>query len=144
MAVQSAVVKETRNVAIGAAICGLILVAVALIIGKFDYTVALGALLGGTGAVLCFFQLGMTVQRVLSLDLPDEIKLKRAKIKIRASYTLRLLIMACFFLISVYVDFFNWVSTAIMLLSPRLVVMLLPTVKKLFGKKTSTEEVSKD
>lgn len=144
MAVQSAVLKETRNIAIGAVICAVVLIAVAVIIGQFDYTVALGTVLGGTGAVLCFFQLGMTVQKILSTDLPEDEKLKYGKMKIRTSYMMRLVIMAAFFLTSVYVDVFNWVATAVMLLSPRLVVMLLPVCKKLFGRKSSVEEVSID
>lgn len=145
MIVQAAVLKETRRITAGAFICFALLLIAYLALGRLTTPVVLGALLGGVCAVACFFIMGLSVQKILELDGTDEEKLKRGKLKMRGSYMLRLAIMACVFLISAKLDCFDWLATAIMLVSPRLVVMLLPVVEKLFSKKATkdTEEVSK-
>jgi len=64
MKVQQAVKVETQKIAWGVLLLTVIMVAVFAILGYFDYTVPLGALLGACGAVANFFFMAMTVQRI--------------------------------------------------------------------------------
>ena len=73
--VQPAVKKETRKVAIGTLICVALMWAVfgighAVVPEKipFDYTVFLAGAIGGIIAVLNFFLMGLTVQKVVSME----------------------------------------------------------------------------
>ncbi|MBQ3079327.1 MAG: ATP synthase subunit I [Clostridia bacterium] len=142
MVIQPAVKKETKRISIGALICLVILNVVALIAGWFDYTVLLGSILGALCAVLCFFMMAYTVQKIIALDGEESEKLKRGKAMMRSNYMKRLVIMAAVFVLSAKVPVFNWVATAIMLVSPRLVVMVFPIIDKIRRKPTDiTEEV---
>ena len=90
--VQPAVKKETRKVAIGTFVCVALMWAV-FGIGHlispeqipFDYTVILGGFVGGIVAVLNFFLMGLTVQKVVSME--DD---KQAAAKMKTSYTQRM------------------------------------------------------
>lgn len=64
MIIESAVRTETKKIAIGTGILSVLMLAVFLILGKFDLSVLLGALLGYTAAVGNFFLMAMTVQHV--------------------------------------------------------------------------------
>ncbi len=142
MVIQPAVWKETRRIAYGALSCIVLLNVIALIAGWFDYAVLLGSVLGGLCAVVCFFLLGYEVQKILQLEGDEAEKLKRGKKMMSASYIKRLVIMGAVFMVSVKVSCFNWVATAIMLVSPRMVVMIFPVIDRLRKKTTElTEEV---
>ena len=91
--VQPAVKKETKKVAIGTFICVALMWAVfgighAVMPQKipFDYTVILAGLIGGIVAVLNFFLMGMTVQKVVSME--DD---KQAAMKMKTSYSQRMM-----------------------------------------------------
>ena len=62
------VLKETKYIAIWVIIFSVLMEAVFLIIGRWDYTVILGNLLGAVAAVLNFFLMGLTVQNALGKD----------------------------------------------------------------------------
>ncbi|MBR5109459.1 MAG: hypothetical protein IK099_04625 [Clostridia bacterium] len=64
MKIESAVRTETKKIAIGTGILSVLMLAVFLILGKFDLSVLLGALLGYIVAVGNFFLMAMTVQHV--------------------------------------------------------------------------------
>jgi len=57
--------REIIILALGEALIGAILTAIYLLIGKFDYTVVLGALLGGTVTVFNFIFLSIAVNRAV-------------------------------------------------------------------------------
>ena len=69
MKVQPAVQAETKKMALGVGVLTVLMIAVFLIIRKFDYTVALGAALGYAAAVGNFFLMALTVQKVTG-DMP--------------------------------------------------------------------------
>ena len=88
-----AVKKETRNIAlseiIGVAVMLLVFLLLHLLMPDripFDYRVILAGILGGAVAVLNFFLMGMTVQKVANTE--DE---QVAARKMRVSYTYRML-----------------------------------------------------
>ena len=64
MKIESAVRTETKRIAVGTGILSVLMLAVFLLIGKFDLSVLLGALLGYAAAVGNFFLMAMTVQHV--------------------------------------------------------------------------------
>ena len=63
--------RETLFVAVYTVILSALMEAVFLLIGKWDYTVLLGNLLGAGGAVLNFFLMGLTVQSAVMKDEKD-------------------------------------------------------------------------
>ena len=114
--IQPAVRKETLRIAAGTAILAAVMLAVFALLGKFDHTVLLGALLGSCAAVGNFFLLGLSVQKAAEtmkgvqlpsyeeaeaeledgeeLPAPDAPELKQAKRTMQASYTGRLFLLA--------------------------------------------------
>ena len=96
---QEAVVKETGHIAIGTLILTAVMLIVFAVIGRFNLNVLFGGLYGSALAVANFFFLGLTVQRIAEsaqtkseeVD-PDAVKL--AKLKMRQSYMLRMLLGA--------------------------------------------------
>ena len=94
--VQPAVRKETKKVAIGTFVCVVLMWAV-FGIGHlavpeqvpFDYTVLLAGFIGGMVAVLNFFLMGLTVQKIVSME--DD---KQAAAKMKASYSQRMMLSA--------------------------------------------------
>lgn len=140
MKLQKAVVDETRRIAIGTAIGTAIMLAVFAAIGRFDSTVALGALLGYVAAVLNFFLLSVTVQRVAGdIRGEEEERVKRGKLMMRNSYTLRRLFQGVVIVIALLAPCFNWVATVIELLLPTATIY----VRQLFTKLRSTERTDK-
>lgn len=92
--IQPAVKTETKRVAVGTFACVILMWIVFGILHMatpktvpFDYTVILGGAVGGVIAVLNFFWMGLTVQKVVSIE--DE---GAAKNRMKASYTQRMLL----------------------------------------------------
>ncbi len=65
MKIDATVRRETIYIAVWVGILSLLMEAVFLIIGKWDYTVLLGNLLSGAVAVGNFFLMGYTVQKAV-------------------------------------------------------------------------------
>lgn len=94
----------------------------------FDYRVILGGLGGSAVAVLNFFLMGLTVQKVV--DTPDE---DLAKNRMRASYTQRTLLQMAWVVIAIVVPCFQFVAGILPLLFPSLGIKLgavIPSRKK--------------
>jgi len=66
--IDATVLKETGFIAAFTLILSLLMQSVFLIIGKWDYTVLLGNLLGYLAAVGNFFLLGLTVQSAVEKE----------------------------------------------------------------------------
>ena len=62
MKIQPAVREQTKAVAVGVCILTALMVGVFLVIGKFDWTVLTGALLGASAGIANFFLMALTVQ----------------------------------------------------------------------------------
>ena len=84
--IQEAVKKETIHIAVGTFSLSAIMVVIFVLLGKFNADVIYGALLGSTFAVLNFFLLGMTVQKVTKME--NDAK---AKSMMQFSYSMRML-----------------------------------------------------
>lgn len=84
------VVKTTRYITLVVLIGSLLMQAVFLIIGKWDYTVVLGNLLGAAAAIGNFFFMALAVAKALGQDKEDASK------RVKASHGLR---MVCLFIV---------------------------------------------
>ena len=118
------VLKETKYIAIWVIIFSVLMEAVFLIIGKWDYTVILGNLLGAMAAVLNFFLMGLTVQTALTKDE------KAAKNTIRVSQIYRTLLLVVIAAVGLLVPCFSGWTTIIPLLFPRIAIAMRPLFDK--------------
>ncbi|MDY4669675.1 MAG: ATP synthase subunit I [Oliverpabstia sp.] len=130
--IQPAVRKETKRVAV------ITVVGVALMwIGfgifhwifpkkvPFDYTVFLGGLGGGLIAVLNFFLMGLTVQKVASSE--DE---EKARLKMKASYSQRMLLQMVWVVIAIAAPCFQFVAGLLPLLFPGFGIKILGIARR--------------
>ncbi|MBQ4436968.1 MAG: hypothetical protein II879_12870 [Clostridia bacterium] len=143
MKVQPAVRQETARIALGTGILTVLMIAVFLIIGRFDWTVLTGALLGWAAAVGNFFLMALTVQKAADdmkpietpetadgdedsdadeKELPLSEDAKRGKQRMQLSYTLRMLGLAVIAILGVTLPWFQSVAVLVPLLFPRLVI----------------------
>lgn len=152
MKIEPAVKAETKKVAAGTAVMAVLMIAVFMILHKFDYTVLLGAVLGTLTAVGNFFLLALTVQHLTGSmpvlpkeeekpeddgEEPEEEKNRplspeatQAGRKMQLSFILRLLLIGLVALIALKTPWFNPWASLIPLLFPNIVITLL----KAFGK----------
>ena len=86
MKIQEATKRETLHIAAGTLAFSAVMNGVFALLGRWDLTVLWGTLLGGGFAVLNFFLLGLTVQKMAG-D-PNE---KKGKLVLQLSYSLRML-----------------------------------------------------
>ncbi len=118
--VQPAVKKETKNVAVSTGI-GVVLMWILFAVlhvafpekVPFDYTVIIGGIGGGIIAVLNFFLMGLTVQKVAATE--DDAD---AKMKMKASYSRRMLMQVLWIIIAITAPCFWFVAGILPLLFP--------------------------
>lgn len=110
--------QETLFIAACVAVLTVLMEAVFLLTGFWDMTVLWGGLLGAFAAILNFFLMGLTVQKAV---LKEE---KDAKNLMRASQSLRLIMLLGFCAVGATVPAFNLMATLIPLLFPRMGVFL--------------------
>lgn len=118
--IQPAVKKETKRVAVMTGV-GVVLMWVvfgALHLGMpekipFNYTVILGGLAGGIVAVLNFFLMGLTVQKVAASTDEDA-----ARTKMKASYSQRMMLQMIWVIIAIVAPCFHYAAGIIPLLFP--------------------------
>lgn len=130
--VQPAVKKETKNVAVSTGI-GVILMWIlfaALHVAfpekvPFDYTVFLGGIGGGIIAVLNFFLMGLTVQKVAATEDGAD-----AKMKMKASYSRRMLMQVLWIIIAITAPCFWFVAGILPLLFPGMGIKIRGIVLK--------------
>lgn len=130
--IQPAVKKETRRVAIST-ITGVVLMWIAfavlhLVIPEkvpFDHTVILGGIGGGIIAVLNFFLMGMTVQKIASETDED-----RAKMWMKNSYSKRMLMQMVWVIVAIVVPCFQFVAGIVPLLFPGIGIKILGIMKR--------------
>ena len=149
MKVQPAVRQETAKIALGTAVLTLIMISVFMILGRFDWTVLTGALLGWAAAVGNFFLMALTVQKAADEmkptaqpaadeddkeeeddgeekpEAPLSEDAKRGKQRIQLSYTLRMLGLGVIAILGVTLPWFQSVAVLLPMLFPRIVIMLL-------------------
>lgn len=118
--IDATVKKETTYIFAITVILSVLMQSVFLIIGKWDYTVLLGNLLGIIAAVGNFFVMGINIQSAL------EREEKEAKNLIKLSQTLRMLALFVIAMIGYLVPVFNIVAVIIPYLFPRVAISLRP------------------
>ena len=130
--VQPAVRKETKKVAVST-IIGVVLMWVAIFIlhmvtpenVPFDYTVFLGGIGGGVIAVLNFFLMGLTVQKVAATSDEDA-----ARMRMKSSYSQRMMMQMLWVIIAIVAPCFWFVSGILPLLFPSLGIKITGILKK--------------
>ena len=120
MRVQEATRRETCHIALGVLCFSAVMHLVFLVIRRWEVGVLWGNLLGGGFAILNFFLLGLTVQKIAGET--DE---KRARLKLQSSYTLRMLLTLGVIVIAVKAPCCVWPAAVIPLLFPRLTILAM-------------------
>ena len=110
------VIKETKYIAGGVLILSALMQAVFLMIGKWDYTVLLGNLLGGGTAVLNFFLMGLTVQKAINKEE------KEARTTMKVSQLYRNLLMLGLLILGVVLPWFSTWTVIIPVAFPRIAI----------------------
>ncbi|MBE7036219.1 MAG: hypothetical protein E7403_02880 [Ruminococcaceae bacterium] len=118
------VLKETKYIACWVLILSVLLQAVFLVIGAWDYTVLLGNLLSGSVCVLNFFLMGTTVQKALQKDKDG------AKTTIKASQLYRMLMLTVTVVLGATLPCFQLWATVIPLFFSRIAVSFRPLFDK--------------
>lgn len=133
--------KELTFLAGGLILGDILIVAVAILLHRFDYTVVLGAVWGSIFAWLSIFLLALRVQKVA--DAADETERALAQKKMRSSYFGRIMLMVFAVVIAVVVPFLNYIAALIPFLIPQPVLMLrrsIVTAQDKRAKQTSTQK----
>lgn len=120
MKIAPAVKKETGHIALGTAI-GVVLILIGFFVFKqFNSGVLVSAIIGGVVAVLNFFILGLTVQKIANGESEE-----RGRKWMQFSYNMRMLVMVIWLIVALAVPFFNWVAALLPLLMPRLTIAVM-------------------
>lgn len=130
--VQPAVRKETKKVAASTTI-GVILMWIGFAVlhvvfpekVPFDYTIFLGGIGGGIIAILNFFLMGLTVQKVAASS--DE---EKARTQMKASYSRRMLLQMFWVVVAIAAPCFQFVAGLLPLLFPGFGIKLMGIIKK--------------
>lgn len=120
MKIQKAIWQETRNIALGVIALSAVMQAVFFLIGKWDMTVVWGNLLGAAYAVLNFFILGLTVQKVAA-----DADAKRGKNLMQFSYSTRMFFTMVVVFLGFSVPLFNWIAVFAPQLFPRITIFFM-------------------
>ncbi len=129
-----AVRAQLLYVAAATLILSVLLQAVFLVIGYWDYTVLLGNLYGMAVAILNFFLLALTVMRAV------EKEEKQAGQMLRASQAGRLFLQFVLALVGALVPVFHTVAVLIPFLFPRVAISLYPLVLRRAAKRKEGKE----
>jgi len=114
------VLKETGFIAVWVTVLSVLMQAVFLLLGFWDYTVLLGNLLGGIAAVGNFFLMGLTVQKAV---LQDE---KQAATTMKGSQSLRMVLLFAVAALGALAPCFHVLGVLIPLFFPRIAIAIRP------------------
>jgi len=123
------VIRQTLVIAIGQIVGVGIMIAVFALLGKFDYTVALGGLAGAAVAIGNFFFMAMSL--TLAADRAVQQDVKGGKGLVKASYGIRLAVMFVVLFACARSGHFNVIALVLPLVLVRPTLM----VAEFFGKK---------
>lgn len=124
MQIDAAVKRETCYIAGWSLLLSVVMEGVFWAVGRMDYTVPLGNLLGVAASLLNFFLMGLTVQRSVGLDEKD------AAARLKLSQRLRMLMMIVFAVLGVWLPCFNLVATLAPFFFPRIAIAFWPLLNK--------------
>ncbi len=117
---QKAVIDNTKYIAIVTVILSMIMQGVFLIIGKWNYTVLTGNLLGAAAAVFNFFVMAMFVQSAVEKDEKD------ARNTLKLSQSVRFLFLIIVATVAITVPVFDSVAALVSLVFAQVAVTLYP------------------
>lgn len=120
MKIQKAIKDETLHITLGVLGLSLVAEAVFALLGRWDMTVLYGNLLGGAYAILNFFILGLTVQKVANDG--DE---KRGKNWMQFSYSTRMFLTVVVVFIGITMKQFNWIMVLLCQFFPRITIAMM-------------------
>ena len=143
MTIQPAVRQETGKIAIGVGVLSVLTAGVYLILGRFNYTVLLGLLLGMAFAVGNFFLMALTVQhaaeKMNDAEVPPEPETedgeeppkqelspqaRQAKKRMQLSYMGRMAMLVVMAVVAIKLPCFYAVPALIVQLFPRITVFI--------------------
>lgn len=108
--------------AVGVAAMTAIMLIVYAVLGRFSLAVVLGALMGAGYAVFNFYMLGRTVEKATAVREQDE---EQARMKLRASYQLRMIGMLVLGVLAFALRFVDGLACIIPLVFPRVWILIL-------------------
>jgi len=111
------VIRENKKMAFGCAVCSAAVAAVFAVIGKFDLTVLIGAVVGWLLSFGNFFFMALGI--IKALETGDE---NAAKLKMHSSYIARTIVMLAVMAVSIIVDFIHWIPVVVSVFYPRIVI----------------------
>ncbi len=127
MKIDQTVARETRYIAVCVAVGSVLMQVVFALLGRWDYTVLLGNLLGAATAVGNFLLMGLTIQKAVTEDETQAAK------RIRISQSYRLLLQGVVLIAAALLPWVSLWAAAVPLLFPRLGVMVRPWWNKTDG-----------
>ena len=122
--IDATVIKETKYIAVWVLILSVLMQAVFLVLGEWDYTVILGNTLSGGAAVLNFFLLGITIQKALGKEEND------AKTAMKASQLYRFLLLLIVLIVGVTAPVFHTLAVILPVFFPRIALAFRPFFDK--------------
>lgn len=134
---EAALLRQTRRIALGVLALAAVMVAVYAVIGLFSLSVLLGALYTSALAILNFFIMGLTVQKITDTvgerqRTDEEIQTlsQQMKAKMQASYTLRMVVMFGLIAVGIAAFHFEPLATILPVVFPRIVIAVLQATGK--------------
>lgn len=124
MKIDKTVIKETKYITFFVVILSILMQAVFLIIGKWDYTVLLGNIYGAAIAIFNFFAMGLFIQKAVNQDE------KEAKQTVKSSQSLRFAALVLLVGVGVVIPIFNWITVVLPLIFPSIGIYLRPLIDK--------------
>lgn len=122
--------KEAGYIAAGTVVLSALVQIVWAVFFKYDLSVFLGGLWGGTFAVVNFVLMGLTVQKVARES--DQLAAKR---RMQASYQMRMILIILATVLAIIVPGVSWVMAVISLFFPRLTILVMPLFRPDLRKK---------
>ena len=122
--------KEAGYIAAGTVVLSALVQGVWAVFFKYDLSVFLGGLWGGTFAVVNFVLMGLTVQKVARES--DQLAAKR---RMQASYQMRMILIILATVLAIIVPGISWVMAVISLFFPRLTILVMPLFRPDLRKK---------
>lgn len=117
MKLDPVVKKENLYMMAGSAVCTIIVQLIFWAVNRWDMTVLFGGLWGFFITVLNFFIMTVAIQRAMATG--DE---AQAKMKLQASYTVRMLLLVGLMIVGVVVPFMHWVPVLVSVFFPRIII----------------------
>lgn len=118
--IDKTVISETRYIAVFEILLSVLMQAVFLVTGKWDYTVLLGNVYSAVIAVLNFLFMGIGIQKSLGKDE------NTAKAVLASSQRIRMFLLFIAAMIGALLPVFNIIAVLLPLLFPRLAVAARP------------------